>query len=285
MYYNEKHAKRVFERGDNYLYIFTYDVGEYTIDKGHYMQRATSMRVKCPYCNNEYDVNINAFFNRNYKCGRCCNEYENSFAYHIQIELGESLNEYWDWERNDVNPYLIYKGSNVRVWIKCNKTDYHDEHEVEICNFVKGYRCPYCSTRRGKVHPRDSFGSLYPDKAKYWSPRNKKTPFEVTPSSSVKYWHICQICGKEFEKNLNSMNKRDVGVRCVSCRPSPKRNSLGELKIKTFFDKCGVKIGYTQQKIFDDLIGVGGRFLSYDFYLPEYNLLIEYQGEFHDGIA
>ena len=25
--------------------------------------------------------------------------------------------------------------------------------------------------------------------------------------------------------------------------------------------------------------------LSYDFYLPKYNLLIEYQGEFHDGSA
>jgi very-short-patch-repair endonuclease len=25
--------------------------------------------------------------------------------------------------------------------------------------------------------------------------------------------------------------------------------------------------------------------LSYDFYLPSYNLLIEYQGEYHDGTA
>jgi len=33
------------------------------------------------------------------------------------------------------------------------------------------------------------------------------------------------------------------------------------------------------------LIGVGGGNLSYDFYLPNYNLLIEYQGEFHDGTA
>lgn len=29
----------------------------------------------------------------------------------------------------------------------------------------------------------------------------------------------------------------------------------------------------------------GGGNLSYDFYLDEYNLLIEYQGEFHDGSA
>ena len=31
------------------------------------------------------------------------------------------------------------------------------------------------------------------------------------------------------------------------------------------------------------MFGVGGGLLSYDFYLPKYNLLIEYQGQFHDG--
>ena len=36
------------------------------------------------------------------------------------------------------------------------------------------------------------------------------------------------------------------------------------------------------QKTFNDLRGIKGGLLSYDFYLPEYNLLIEYQGEFHD---
>ena len=30
------------------------------------------------------------------------------------------------------------------------------------------------------------------------------------------------------------------------------------------------------------MIGIGGKLLSYDFYLPEYNLLIEYQGEQHE---
>lgn len=33
------------------------------------------------------------------------------------------------------------------------------------------------------------------------------------------------------------------------------------------------------------MLGIKNRFLSYDFYLPDYNLLIEYQGQFHDGIS
>ena len=31
--------------------------------------------------------------------------------------------------------------------------------------------------------------------------------------------------------------------------------------------------------------GIGGGLLSYDFYIKKYNILIEYQGEFHDGTA
>jgi hypothetical protein len=39
---------------------------------------------------------------------------------------------------------------------------------------------------------------------------------------------------------------------------------------------------FIPQKQFEDLIGLGGGLLSYDFYIPKYNLLIEYQGEYHD---
>lgn len=33
-------------------------------------------------------------FKKGNKCGKCCQTYENSFAYHIQQELKESLNNY-----------------------------------------------------------------------------------------------------------------------------------------------------------------------------------------------
>ena len=42
-------------------------------------------------------------------------------------------------------------------------------------------------------------------------------------------------------------------------------------------------IVYEQQKTFDGLFGTGGGLLSYDFFLPEYSVLIEYQGEYHYG--
>ena len=39
------------------------------------------------------------------------------------------------------------------------------------------------------------------------------------------------------------------------------------------------------QHKYDNLRGVNNGLLSYDFYLEQYNLLIEYQGQYHDGTA
>ena len=56
--------------------------------------------------------------------------------------------------------------------------------------------------------------------------------------------------------------------------------SHGERKIKNFLDLH--KITYDVQKKYNDLVGVGNKLLSYDFYLPNYNFLIEFQGEQHE---
>lgn len=103
MYYNEKHAKAVKQRGDNYQYIGTYKRNEklistgkilgVDIDKGH---NKAYIRVTCGYCGNNYDVSTQGF-NKGLKCPNCCHNYENSFAYYIQEELKEPLNKY-KWE-------------------------------------------------------------------------------------------------------------------------------------------------------------------------------------------
>jgi len=58
--------------------------------------------------------------------------------------------------------------------------------------------------------------------------------------------------------------------------------SKGEKECKIVFDLRNVY--YIPQKEFEGLIGLGGGLLSYDFYLPKYNLLVEYQGEYHDKV-
>lgn len=39
------------------------------------------------------------------------------------------LDKYWDWDKNELNPYEISYGSHKRVWIKCRNKDYHNSYE------------------------------------------------------------------------------------------------------------------------------------------------------------
>lgn len=356
MYYNKGHKKKVIERGDGYTYIGSYRCGEVTIDG---KKSKSHIRVKCPYCGKEYDVRLSDFSGkRKVKCTNCCNTYKNSFAYYIQVELGEGLNKYWDWDKNNqlgINPYCVTPQSSKKVYIKCTETDYHESYliridnfyngkrcpycvnrkihpkdsfaqwgidtfgedflkkywsskniinpfniapqsdkkvwmlcqekdyhndkggyEISVSDFYNGNRCPYCTTRRGKVHPKDSFGSLYPEKAKYWSSNNDKSPYEVTPMSHKKYKFICEKCGDEFERTLSNLNQSDTGVVCRECNSSQL-----EIKTKDILEKYN--INYKAQIKCEGLLGLGNGNLSYDFYLPDYNLLIECQGEQHES--
>ena len=356
MYYNEKHKRRVEQRSDGYNYIGTYKCNEITIDGKNKKHNANYIRVKCPYCGKEYDVQNCDFFIRKRVCGFCCNKYENSFAYYIQVELGEGLNKYWDWKENSKNPYYIYAGSSTdKVKLKCDKTNYHDGYMLFPNNFKRGDRCPQCTNHHGnvhpkdsfgqwlidtygndaiekywskkniinpfeiskgsddkriyvlcqekdyhndnegyittpnqftrgnrcpycsghKVHPKDSFGALYPEKAKYWSKNNKKSPYELTFRSHDICKFICQECGEEFDRSLFVLNQSNTGVFCRKCNCSKL-----EEKTKNILNKYN--ISYEKEFVFDDLLGLGGRNLSYDFYLPDYNLLIECQGEQHE---
>lgn len=278
MYFNEKHKERVENRGDGYAYVGSYHKNEVTMDGKNKKYSNTYVKVKCPYCKKEYDV-IFGHFNRGSKCPNCCHSYENSFAYYIEKELNEKLEDYWDFEENErrgVNPYCITCKSHNKIILICDKTDYHGNYTTTPAHFLEGKRCPYCSHTNGKIHPKDSFGALYPEKAKHWSPNNKKSPFKVTPRTNIKYKFICEECGNEFERDLANLNQADTGVFCRECNSS-------QLEIKTKNVLVEYNIKYEMQVKYDDLLGLGKRNLSYDFYLSDYNLLIECQGVQHES--
>ena len=85
----------------------------------------------------------------------------------------------------------------------------------------------------------------------------------------------CLNCGHIWRPQATSVVS---GYGCPCCS-----SSKGEKRIKDFLEQHNIT--FTPQKTFPDLFGVGGRHLSYDFYLPDFNVLVEYQGQFHDGTA
>ena len=79
------------------------------------------------------------------------------------------------------------------------------------------------------------------------------------------------IC-KEHKEFLQTPDCHLSGSGCPKCK-----RSTGEKKIARFLDKNN--INYQEQKTFKDLKHVG--YLKFDFYLEEYNLIIEFDGIQH----
>ena len=90
---------------------------------------------------------------------------------------------------------------------------------------------------------------------------------------------MAYICKHHSNKGIQYMTVSNAYTQhCPYCNMSK-----GEVDIKRFLDNYQIK--YETQKKYNDLLSKKGNKLSYDFYLQDYNLLIEYQGEFHDGKA
>lgn len=119
-------------------------------------------------------------------------------------------------------------------------------------------------------------GNIYTlDNFKLWMSKNADG-YELLSTTYVNA--KSKLCFKCPEGHIFYMNRDNFmqGQRCPECNLSK-----GEQKIKEHLVNNNIK--FEEQKEFCGLLGVYGKNLSYDFYLQEHNLLIEYQGEFHDG--
>lgn len=93
----------------------------------------------------------------------------------------------------------------------------------------------------------------------------------------VHYYNLfrCPSCNNVFKAEFNSVIRGNWGCTNINCIRS--KISKGEFYIKKYLDSKNIK--YEPQKKFKDL--KDKTYLSYDFYLPDYNILIEYQGKQH----
>lgn len=213
--------------------------------------------TRCPYCNsNSGKVHVN-----------------DSFAgYHIKNTDCDFLNRYWDYEKNKINPYNMTKSNNRYIWIKCQDNEYHGSYKITCSDFTHGYRCSYCGNK--KVHILDSVGFKHQKCMDAWSSKNKSSPYSYKPYSDKVMWFKCidGIHG-DFKRSIGKSTRFDF--RCPVCATC----SVGELKIHEMLEDNDIDFEY--QKTFEGLYGVGEGLLSYDFYIPSTNTLIEFQGVQH----
>jgi hypothetical protein len=201
-------------------------------------------------------------------CG-VCDGHQVGLSNCLAIKNPELVKEWHPTKNGNLTPFDVTPYSGKYVWWQCNKG--HEWYvSVRGRNFSKT-KCPYCL---GILPSKEYNLMIYnPKLASEWNyKKNIKTPEEYTPGSSKKVWWKCKECGREWPSVISSRNK---GNGCPQCS-----ESKGEIKIRERLQLNNIY--YISQKEFEGLIGLGNGLLSYDFYLPKYNLLIEYQGEQHE---
>jgi hypothetical protein len=129
---------------------------------------------------------------------------------------------------------------------------------------MSGNGCPKCGGKL-KSNTEDFIKKakiVHHDKYNYSKVNyiNNITPIQI----------ICPMHGDFTQRPTNHL----LGKGCSICR-----ESKGEVNVQKTLSSLGVK--FIRLKRFDDCIGLSGKKLIFDFYLPDYNLCIEYDGEQH----
>lgn len=157
-----------------------------------------------------------------------------------------------------------YKGKDRKITVRCKI--HNHTYETTPHRLVQGMNCKYCYDDRRGDSLRNNIDELIEKLNtihlnKYQFPniyneyRNNKSNITV----------ICPIHGV-FTSTANKMLK---GCGCPYCDESHNERFINNLLTET-------KVGFEREKKFDWL-----GLQSLDFYLPEYNIGIEIQGEFH----
>lgn len=118
----------------------------------------------------------------------------------------------------------------------------------------------------------------------------RDNPSNFTDLTGMRFGHLTVISKSDYKigKGITWECRCDCGDKTyvtTYCLTHDKIVSCGCIKSKMEYDVKSYlnsnSIPYESQKKFEDLLGVGCGQLSYDFYLPEYNCLIECQGKQH----
>jgi hypothetical protein len=205
----------------------------------------------------------------------------NSFAKWGISEFGDSfLNDFWDYSKNTKDPWNIPRCYNGKVWIRCNKVNYHDSYHVTCAHFACGTRCPYCSHRGSVICKEESLGAIHPRSVELWSVKNEKSPFEVAPCGSYMAWWKCENKKHEDYQRVVNSTVTACGFRCPICS-SESNESRFQNEVRIYIERTGYTILHEHNCTITPINPKTGKKLLFDNEIKELRLLIEVHGQQH----
>jgi very-short-patch-repair endonuclease len=163
------------------------------------------------------------------------------------------------------NDYMLISTSynNYKEKLKIKHRDHIFEMNFDSFKNSK-QRCPLCNST--KKYTIEEVKKIINEKDKDYICVSDDY---INNKTKIKIKHL--LCNKIYESSLNNFLNKDN--RCPYCN----RQSKSENKIEKFLIENN--INYEKEKRFKDC--KDKRTLPFDFYLEDYNLCIEYDGEQH----
>ena len=230
------------------------DKYDYSLVK--YVNNKTKIKIICSI-HGEFEQTPDKHLNSKSGCKKCmnCSIKKNDNNRNTLIDrLRQKHNNFYDYS------LVNYINSKTKIKIICPE---HGEFEQIANNHLSGYGCPTCGGTK-KFSDADFIKKsieIHGDKYDYSSVKY------VNYSGKVKI--ICPIHG-EFKQSFIKHCNRKNG--CPICK-----ESKGEKQIRLYLVKYD--INFIQQYRFINC--VNKRMLPFDFYLPDLNVCIEYNGIQH----
>jgi DNA-directed RNA polymerase subunit RPC12/RpoP len=236
---------------------------EYTV-LGEYLSSHTKISIKHNKCGTTFSVEPSQFLAGS-RCPTCA---------HMGRRLTpESFQKWFDDETKGKYTLLTpYVKSAIKVKVRHNTCGH--EYEVTPNNFKRGKRCPYCGNER-KRKTNSTFAKQVHDLS--------KGKLEL----ASKYTGVNDFVLIKCLKHNISFSMTPTGFirseteRCPICKAEASNYSYTlsspVLYLYSFLIKRGVTV--QMERAFPDVKNI--QVLPYDFFLPEYNLLIEYDGREH----
>lgn len=166
------------------------------------------------------------------------------------------------------NPHVLvietYVGASIPILHKCKYCG--KEWHIRPSDVLEGKGCRECSCKRFGVKIRKSHIQYIDDLSKV---NINIEPIEEYINTDTNILHQCKICGHRWSIKPNHTL---LGHGCPMCN-----ESRGERCVSLWLQKYNFK--YIPQYKFDDCRDKLP--LPFDFYLPQYNICIEYDGEQH----
>jgi len=209
-------------------------------------------------CGNEYPV-LPTNFLKGYKCPYCSKRPK------ITEEIFEKrVKEAHNGRIIPVDKYISIHKKIKFLHLDCNRTFF-----AEPNNVIDGYGCPYCANNRKKSIEEIKELTISITDGEYECISNS---YENNKEKLI-FNHL--NCGNKYLARWANFTQ---GYRCPYC--SDSNNSKGTKIIEKFLKTNGYK--YVREKEYDDLVNEEtNRHFRFDFFVPKFNLIIEFDGEQH----